>query len=131
MQKQKPHIVPKYITYLFFILGLISAVAFRAVIIIQHIEPAWIRPVWYLGACGYLFFFYYRYWIAKKRKKAVQDFNLIEKLKSNACLTDEDRDVVLYLLGSLKASPEDKNYAVIFAMSIFAIAADIALSFLK
>ncbi|MCE5312359.1 MAG: hypothetical protein LLF86_04320 [Nitrospiraceae bacterium] len=131
MEKHKPHIVPKYVTHLFFILGLVSAIAFRAVIVFQHLEPAWIRPVWYIGVCGYMLFFYYRYRIARKRKKAIEDFNLVEKLKANACLTEEDRSVVLYLLGSIKASPEDKNYALIFIMSIMAIAADIVLASLK
>ncbi|MDX9714040.1 MAG: hypothetical protein RBT37_01280 [Dissulfurispiraceae bacterium] len=124
---QKPDASPKYVVYLFFMLGLVSAIAFRIVIVFQHIEPAWIRPVWYIGVCGYVLFFYYRYRIAKKRKRAIQDFNLIEKLRANACLTEEDRSVVLYLLGSIKRSPEDKNYAVIFILSILAIAADLIL----
>lgn len=131
MDHIRPHIVPKYIIYGFFILGLVSAVAFRAIIVLQHLEPSWVRPVWYIGAVGYFFFFLYRYAITKKRKKAIEDFRLIEKIKANACLLEDDREVVLYLLSSIRSSLEDVNYAVIFLLSVMAIAADLFLSYLK
>ena len=128
---RKPRIMPKYIIYGFFVIGLISAIAFRAIIVFQHLEPSWVRPVWYAGIVGYIFFFLYRYGITKKRKKAIDDFQLIDKVKANACLTEEDREIVLYLLSSIKSSPEDLNYAIIFILSIFAILADILLSLMK
>jgi hypothetical protein len=128
---RRPHILPKYIIYGFFVIGLISAIAFRAIIVFQHLEPSWVRPVWYAGIVGYIFFFLYRYRITKKRKKAIDDFELIDKVKANACLTEEDREIVLYLLSSIKSSPEDLNYAIIFILSILAILADILLSLTK
>lgn len=131
MEGDRPHTVPGYVIFGFFILGLVSAIAFRAIIVLQHLEPAWVRPVWYIGAIGYFFFFLYRYKITKKRKKAVEDFQLIEKFKANACLQDDDREVVIYLLSSIKFSLEDINYAIIFLLSVIAIAADIFLSAIK
>lgn len=131
MAQNKPHIVPKYVIYGFFTLGLISAIAFRAIIVLQHIDPGWVRPVWYIGAVGYFFFFLYRYAITKKRKKAVEQFQLIEKIRQNACLTEEDREVVLYLLSSIKYSMEDINYAIIFLLSVIAAAADLILTAIK
>jgi len=130
MTGQKPHTVSPAVIYTFFALGLVSAIAFRALIILQHIEPVWVRPVWYLAVMGYLFFFLYRYRISQKRKRAIRDFQLIEKIKANACLQDEDREVLLYLLSSIKVSLEDRNYAIIFLTSILAIAADLFLSYL-
>ena len=131
VQQNKVHTVPKYIMYSFFIIGLLSAIAFRSIIIFQHIEPPWVRPVWYIGTFGYFLFFLYRYNITKKRKKAVEDFQLIEKLKSNACLTENDREIVLYLLSSIKLSLEDMNYAIIFLLSVAAVIADVILTFMK
>ena len=128
MEKNTIHIVPKYIIYSFFILGLISAIAFRAIIVIQRLGPAWIRPVWYTGTIGYFFFFLYRYIITQKRKRAIKEFQLIEKVKTNACLTEKDREIVLYLLTSVKYSLEDINYAIIFLLSVLSIAADLFLS---
>jgi len=131
MEKPKPHIVPKYVIYAFFVLGLVSAIAFRGIIIFQHLEPTWVRPVWYIGTIGYFFFFLYRYMITKKRKHAIEKYQLIEKLKANACLADEEREAVLYLLSSLKFSLEDINYALIFILSVVAILADIVLTMIK
>ena len=131
MENHKPHIVPKYVIYAFFVLGLVSAIAFRGIIIFQHLEPTWVRPVWYIGTIGYFFFFLYRYMITKKRKHAIESYRLIEKLKANACLEEQDREVVLYLLSSIRFSLEDINYALIFILSVLAIMADIALTMMK
>jgi hypothetical protein len=131
MENHKPHIVPKYVIYVFFVLGLVSAIAFRGIIIFQHLEPTWVRPVWYIGTIGYFFFFLYRFMITKKRKHAIESYRLIEKLKANACLEEQDREVVLYLLSSIRFSLEDINYALIFILSVLAIVADIALTMMK
>jgi hypothetical protein len=130
MKPQKPHIVPKYVTYGFFLVGLFSAIAFRVIIVLQRMEPDWVRPVWYLGVAGYMFFFFYRYGITKKRKNAITNYALIEKVESKT-LSEEDRQVLLYLLSSIKVSLEDINYALIFFLSIVAIVADIILGVLK
>lgn len=127
MNNKKPHTLPPVIIYCFFALGIISAIAFRAIIVLQRLEPSWVRPVWYIGVIGFMFFFLYRYYISEKRKKAVENFQLIDKVKANACLTDEDREVVIYLLSSVKKSPENINYFIIFLLSIIAIIADIYL----
>jgi hypothetical protein len=126
-----PQTLPEPVIYGFFIIGVLSAVAFRIIIVLQHVEPSWIRPVWYAGVIGYIFFFLYRYHISKKRKKAISDYDLIEKLKANACLSDEDRAVTIYLLSSIMKSMEDLNYYIIFILSLLAIAADIAISAMK
>lgn len=128
MGSHKPAIVPQSVIYFFFILGLLSAVAFRAILVIQQYEPSWVRPVWYAGVIGYFMFFYYRWNISRKRKKAIADYQLIEKLEQNACLLPEDREVALYLLRSIKVSMEDLNYAIIFALSVIAIGVDIVLT---
>lgn len=129
-EKKLPHTVSPFISYGFFILGILSAVAFRVIVVFQRIEPSWVRPVWYVGVLGYIGFFTYRYAIARKRKNVIRDFRLIEKVRANACLLDEEREVVSYLLASLTRSHEDINYLVIFALSLVAIAVDIVLALL-
>jgi hypothetical protein len=131
MHDNQPHTLPKTVIYGFFVLGLLSAIAFRIIIVFQHIEPTWVRPVWYAGILGYLAFFLYRYAISRKRKKAIRDYDLINKLKENACLSDKDREIVTYLLSSIQKSMEDLNYYIIFILSILAIAADLIFSYLQ
>ncbi len=124
-----PHTLPKYVINLFFAIGIISAIAFRALILIDHLDPALFRPVWYVGVIGYIVFFLYRYVISEKRKKAVKKYDLINKLKKNTCLSEEDREVIFYLLYSIQKSRENYNYLFIFALSALAVLADIILSF--
>lgn len=131
MDKRKPHILPPFTVYCFFIVGIISAIAFMAIVVFERIEPSWVRPVWYVGVIGYLVFFLYRYYISEKRKKTIENFQLIEKVKANACLTDDDREVVIYLLSSIKKSPENINYFLIFLLSILAIIVDIIFTIAK
>lgn len=128
MKQRKPHTVPRYVIFGFFILGLVSAIAYRAIVVMQHIDPQWVRPVWYMGTVGYLLFFLYRYSISRKRKHTIRDYQLIEKVKASACLTANDREAVVYLLQSLKKSMEDRNYFIIFILSIIAIIVDLILS---
>jgi len=125
--KYSPHTLPPYIINFFFILGLISAVAFRIIIVFDHIKPALVRPIWYIGVIGYIFFFLYRYAISQKRKKVVDEYNLIAKLQKGKNLSHEDIEVIKYLLSSIKKSRENLNYLFIFGLSIAAIIIDVLL----
>jgi hypothetical protein len=129
MENKAPHTLPGYVIYGSFALGLLTAVAFRAIIVLERVEPAWVRPVWYLAVVGNFFFFAYRYVIARKRRKAVEAYRLIEKLRSNACLEEGDREAMIFLLSSIKLSKENLNYIVISVFSIIAVAADLALAY--
>lgn len=128
MQNKKPHLVSSYVIYGAFALGLLTAVAFRAIIVFNHVNPYWVRPLWYFAVLGNFLFFLYRYRITQKRRNAVTDYKLIEKIKSQKPLEDEDRDVLIYLLSSIKRSLENINYLIIFVFSIIVILIDIALS---
>jgi hypothetical protein len=91
-----PHTVPGYVSFSFFLLGIVSAIAFRIIIVFQRIEPEWVRPVWYIGVLGYIGFFMYRYAIARKRKNVIKDFELIEKVGATPAFRRR-REVVTYL----------------------------------
>ena len=119
-----PKIIPKPIILGFFLLGLLSSVAFRAIILLQKYEPRYVRPVWYFGVIGYLVFFVYRYFISQRRKRTIVRSNLIEKIRTGVPLAPEERAANLYLLNSIQKSQEDWNYLAIFILSIVAIALD-------
>jgi hypothetical protein len=119
-----PKIVPKPVIIGFFLLGLLSSVAFRAIILLQKYSPGWVRPVWYFGVLGYMLFFIYRYYISHRRKRAIAHTNVIEKIRAGGTLSSDDRDAALYLLNSVRKSQEDWNYLAIFVLSVIAIALD-------
>lgn len=125
--KHAPHTLPPAVINLFFAIGLMSALSFRALMAIKDLQPQLFRPVWYLGIIGYILFFGFRYSITEKRKKAISEFNLVEKLKTGEELTSNDRQVVTYILSSLQKSRENLNYLFIFVTSAIAIFLDLLL----
>lgn len=127
-QTRLPHTVSPLVINLFFLIGVLSALSFRALIIFTHVHPEWFRPVWYLGTCGYVIFFFYRYWISQKRKRAIRQYGLLDKLQGQTDLSGEEREVLVYLISSLAKSREDQNYLLIFFLSILAVGADLLLS---
>ena len=130
MQKRHPELSSRFMIYGAFSLGLATAIAVRALIVLDHVQPSWVRPVWYFAVLGNFLFFFYRYQITDKRKKAVKNHNLIEKLSARQELTEDDRLVLTYLLTSIKKSPEHLNYLIIFVFSIVAIAMDLAIVYI-
>ena len=122
-----PKVLPTSVIVGFFLVGLLSSVAFRAIILFQKYDPAWVRPVWYFGVIGYMLFFMYRYTISQRRKRAIAQTNIIEKLRDGVALSADDREAALYLLNSVRKSQEDWNYLAIFVLSVLAVALDLLL----
>ena len=83
------------------------------------------RPVWYFGVTGYTVFFLYRYRISQRRKRTIEQSGIVEKLRAGEALTAEDREATLYLVNSIRKSPEDWNYLAIFALSVVAVILDL------
>ncbi|MEJ2508145.1 MAG: hypothetical protein P8009_01480 [Gammaproteobacteria bacterium] len=131
MPSNSPKLSNKYLIYGAFALGLATAIAVRALIVLDHLHPSWVRPVWYFAVLGNFVFFYYRYVISNRRKRAVQEHELIRKISTEQPLTPSDREVLIYLLSSIKKSPENLNYLIIFAFSILAIGIDLTFVFLE
>ncbi len=129
MKKKLPQTFPGYVIHGLFLIGLVSALCFRLIIVVERFEPGWVRPLWYTGVLGYIGFFLYRFSISKKRKNVINEYGLIEKVEANKCFTEEEREVVKYLLSSIKKSKEDINYLVIFILSVLAVLADVFFSF--
>ena len=121
--------LPKWVVYLFFVIGVISAFSFRAIILTHDQLTA--RIFWYIAVVGYIFFFFYRYSIAKKRTRIIEKYQLCEKLSSDEKLDGKSREACLYVVASLRKSREKYNYYLIFLFSIIAIALDILLTLYK
>ena len=123
-----PKTVSPWVIYLFLVIGLLSAVAFRLLTIINTFSPALMRPVWYFGVIGYIFFFAYRYHISEKRKNAIRANRLLEKIRGQGEISSEDRALIAYVLSSIIKSKENLNYLFIFVLSIAAVGVDILLA---
>ncbi|MEW5895192.1 MAG: hypothetical protein AB1650_05500 [Candidatus Omnitrophota bacterium] len=119
---------PKSVAISFFLIGLFSTLSFRLIIIVQHSSPSLVRIFWYLAVLSNLIFFLFRYHISCKRKYAIQECSLIEKLRTEQPLNARDREALAYLLTSIDRSYENLNYLSIFILSAVAILVDIFIS---
>lgn len=122
------HALPKPVIFLFFVIGITAATCFRILIVFKWLAPELFRPVWYVGVFGYLAFFLYRYIITTRRRHAIMDSGILDKLTEDRPLTAEEKENTLYLLRSIVRTKEHWNYLAIFILSILAIAVDITLS---
>jgi len=125
--EKQPQTLPPFVINLFFVIGLLSALAIRALIVLTHVKPEWFRTVWYAGVLGYMIFFSYRYFISQKRKNTIRQYNLISKIKSGDTLSGAEQEATVYLLSSIEKSRENLNYLFIFALSFLAIILDVYL----
>jgi len=128
MRNHPPHTVPAFVVYLFLCIGLLSAVAFRLLTIVNAYHPHLMRPLWYVGVIGYILFFAYRYHISEKRRRVIRINRLLEKINSPGELNRQDRELIAYVLSSITKSKENINYLFIFALSLVAVAVDILLN---
>ncbi len=125
---REPKALPKSVATLFFLVGVTSAFSFRAIIIVQHSHPSYVRLLWYLAVITNLIFFLFRYHISRKRKHAVHGQTLITKLEQGHALDPQERKGLTYLLTSIERSRENLNYLIIFILSISAIIIDIVIT---
>lgn len=128
MPGRLPHTLPPWVIYLFMVIGLLSALAFRLLTIVNTFRPELLRPVWYAGVIGYILFFSYRYYITEKRRKVIRAHRLLEKIGGSAPLAPEDRETIAYVLASIIKSKENINYLFIFALSLLAVLVDLILA---
>lgn len=76
---------------------------------------------WYVGTIGFILYFAHRFQVSERRAKAIVTHELARKVRENQPLSDEDRGVMAYVLGTLQSSKERWNYIVIFVTSALAL----------
>ena len=121
-------IIPMPVILLLLGIGLASSLAFRAIIVAEHLQPEWVRPLWYLAVLLNALFFAYRYWVSLRRVRSVIAGDLDRKLYRGDPLGPAEREQAAAILHSIRISPERWNYLVIFFLSAAAIGADLWLS---
>lgn len=70
-------------------------------------------------------FFSFRFYVAGRRRRVIEELDLLEKLEAHRQLSPQDLAALHYLVSSLKVSKERWNYIIIFTCSLAAIAWDL------
>lgn len=120
-----------YISWLFFILGLVATIAMRVVTVLMHLNPWYGKMAWYIGIAGFFFFFVYKFRVSQDRSYAINKRNLVDKINYKKGLAEEDYDLIAAILCSLSSSKERINYFFIFVLSAVALLLALYMDFLK
>ena len=120
-----------HISWLFFIIGLVSTIAIRLVTVLVHLNPAYSKMAWYIGVMGFFLFFIYKFNINQSRARIIKQKGLLEKVKKRQSLTEEDSNHIAAILCALSLRKERINYVFIFGLSVIALLAAIYMDFFR
>ena len=87
---------PKPIRLFFFWAGIIAKIAYRIIIILDFYSPSWVKISWYIGTVGFILYFGYRFYIARRKVKLIQDYKLVEAIDDSKI--DPQKKIALHYL---------------------------------
>lgn len=117
--------------WIFFIVGIIAALAIRIVTVLIHIDPLYAKIAWYVGVGGFLAFFIYKFRLAQARSRAITRQDLIKKVNCHLPLEDQDYSLIGAILCGYSSRKERINYLAIFILSALALVLAVYLDFFK
>ncbi|MBN1384205.1 MAG: hypothetical protein JW983_04895 [Elusimicrobia bacterium] len=117
------------ISWIFFIIGIISTIAVRIVMVLAHLNPIYGKLAWYVGVTGFFMFFLYKYKVGISRTRVIEKNNLVEKISKKDLLTHNDYELVSSILCSLGSKKEQINYFLIFGLSAVALLTAVYIDF--
>jgi hypothetical protein len=119
MAQPKAH--AKWLRLFYFWTGIIATLAYRIIIVLNEVDPLWVKISWYVGTIGFIIYFIHRYEISEKRAQLISDLHLDDKLQKVQELSKDEKDAIGYILGTLKSTKEKWNYIFIFVASAIAL----------
>ncbi len=124
-------IAPFKVRMFYFVLAILSIIAYRSIIILNNISGFWVSFAWYLGTISITIYYLHRYKISKKRLAIIKAYKLDEKIELLSVLDVHDKEALHYLLESLESSTERWNYLLTFSTTILALIAGIILDIIN
>lgn len=130
-----PKLSSKYYRYFMFALGIIATIAYRIIVVLNHYSPLFVQISWYIGTIGFVWYFAHRFKVENRRDNLITNLNLVDKIRNQEKLNNEEREVLLYILSGLQTSLSKWNYIAIFILSslalIYGFIQDFSVLFLK
>ncbi|MDP2909539.1 MAG: hypothetical protein Q8N69_00460 [bacterium] len=119
-QTQVVEASPKIARIFFFWAGIIATVAYRIIIFLNMYSSLWVDIAWYIGTVGFVFYFWHRYVVAKRRAELVKNYNLIEAVV-NSSIEPSKKKALHYLVETSLTSKSRWNSGFIFLLSLAAL----------
>ena len=108
------------VSLIFFILGLIGALGFRFILILNKINPILANFSWYIAIICYLFFYLYRYYITEKRREIIIRHKLRQKIMEDS-LEFEDKQNLRRIIDSILVFKAKWNFLILFILTLLAL----------
>ena len=118
---QRKNCNDSFVSWIFFIIGLVATVAIRIVTVLMEIHPVYGKIAWYTGVIGFLFFFIYKFNVNRSLAKIIEEDNLIVKAREEKPLSSNEYTLIADILCNLQSEKERINYFFIFAVSAVAL----------
>ena len=119
------------VSWFFFGIGVISAVALRAVTVLMSLNPNYGKIAWYVGVLGFFLFFIYKFKISRLRARLIQQHKLMNVIASRRPLSEGESKLISEILCGLTSNKERVNYLIIFLLSGLALAFAIYIDFFR
>jgi hypothetical protein len=120
-----------FVSWIFFMIGLVATAAIRVVTVLMHLEPVYGKIAWYVGITGFLLFFIYKFRISCVRARNIKNSGLSEKIKKNEPLNCNDYEIIDSILCGLGSRKERINYFFIFFLSAVALLLALYIDFIR
>ncbi|MBT4857303.1 hypothetical protein HON52_03935 [Candidatus Uhrbacteria bacterium] len=120
----------KPVRLLYFWIGILAAVAYRAIIVLNFFEPIWVKVAWYVGTIGFIFYFWSRYRVVKQFSKLIHEQKLVSAVKKAGNITTDQKQALSHIIETLRTTKAQLNYEIIFVLSIVALVIGVVLDFL-
>ncbi|MFH1766692.1 MAG: hypothetical protein ABH826_01210 [Patescibacteria group bacterium] len=119
----------KSVQLIYFWLGLIATFAYRIIIVLNFVEPIWVKVAWYVGTIGFIFYFWSRYRAVNQYKTLIKEQHLISAVKKSG-LSANQKKALSFIVETLDQTTAQIIYIAVFILSAIALAAGIILDFL-
>ncbi|PIZ99566.1 MAG: hypothetical protein COX77_01090 [Candidatus Komeilibacteria bacterium CG_4_10_14_0_2_um_filter_37_10] len=112
-----PKLHSKIYRIIIFVVGVVSTIAYRSIVVFNHYNPLLVEITWYIGTIGFVWYFAHRWSIENKRDAIITQLNLTEKIQRGSVLNQNEKDNLIYVLSGLQTSLAKWNYIAIFVLS--------------
>jgi len=114
---------------MYFVCGIIATLAYRIVVVLNHLDPIYVQVAWYIGTIGFIIYFAHRYRVSQKRARIIAEHDLEQKVAQLQGLSEADKQSMEYIFGTLRSTKEKWNSIVIFVSSGIALFIGILIDF--
>ncbi|MBN2684972.1 MAG: hypothetical protein JXR40_06810 [Pontiellaceae bacterium] len=115
---------PRWVIHFFLWLGLLAGTAVRSLTLVSRVNAETAIMIWRFAMVSYTIFFGYRYMIARRRRRVVNNYRLLEHIGNAEELDPKAKEAMQYILRSVVRSKELFNYAFISSLSLIALIID-------